>query len=906
MLVGRAEEQERIAALLRRASAQEGGGLVLRGEAGIGKSALLDHAAQRADGMLVLRATGVEAESTLAYAALHQLVHPVLDHVDALPAPQADALRTALGLAAGARPQPFLVSVAALTLLSEAADSVLCLVDDAQWCDGPSLDVFSFVSRRLDTEAVAMLLAVREDTPIAGVPELRLSGLTADEAAELLGDRVGAAVRAQFVASTGGNPLALLELPTTLGRVGMLAGEPVPLIGKLEHAFRERIRRLPAPGRTVLLLAAADGTGRRGTIRRAARLLDADAGLLDADELAHLLRTDSDTVTFRHPLIRSAIYHGAPAGQRRRAHQALADALAGDDAAADRRAWHRAKAAQEPDETVASDLERSAAQALRRSGYAAGAAALERSAELSPAEPDRARRLVGAAAAAWRGGATVAALALLDRVDALAPEESVSLRVRFLRGEIELRTGAPADSLAVLLPAAADAVRLDQRLALRMLLLAREAAYSSGREDGLAELAAIVARLSAFEAPDDAMIARALRSGPVMAARDQAPAVATGRDQAPAVATDLARLAELSDPELLLTAGGIALWVGDYPEARRLRSKAVARARTLGAAGTLALALEYVVPEETELGRFGAAEAYAEEGRRLALETGRRNSAALHRAFLAHLAGLRGREEEAAALAEAAIAEAVRRSLVKVADIALRAKGLCALAARRPADALAAYAVLDGSGPVPGSPSRALSAAPDHIEAAVRTDTDHPVPDLLVPYQEWAAAAGSPHLRALATRAAALLAKPSVAPALYEEALALHATATRPFDHARTELLYGEFLRRERLRGQARAHLRAALDTFNRLGAPVWARRAETELRATGETARERGPNALETLTPQELQIVAAVRDGATNREVASQLFISPRTVDYHLGKVFRKLNVSSRRDLMRLATDGP
>jgi DNA-binding CsgD family transcriptional regulator len=883
VLVGRAAEQAIIDETLRQARGQQGAGLVVRGEPGIGKSALLEYAAEQAGDMLILRATGVEAESALAYAALDQLLRPLLKHVDTLPEPQADALRTALGLAAGAETQPFLVSAAALTLLSEAGRPVLCLVDDAQWCDGPSLDTFAFVARRLDAEAVAMLVATRADAGVQGVPELRLAGLSADDAAALLGDRVGAAVREQFVASTGGNPLALIELPTTIGRLGMHLAEPVPLVGRLEQAFRERTRKLSAPARTVLLLAAADGTGRRAPIRRAALSLQADAGLLDTEELARLVRVDGDAVVFRHPLIRSAIYHGAPAHLRRAAHRALAEALTGDEA--DRRAWHRAKAAEEPDEEVASELERSAEQALRRSGYAAGAAALERAAELSVAESDRARRLVGAAAAAWRGGDTVAALALLDQVeDALG----VSLQVRFLRGEIELRTGAPADSLAILLPAAADAVPDDPRLALRMLLLAREAAYSSDSVGELSAIDSIVLLLPEFDRPDDALIALSLRSRPTI----------TARDQAPAVAEELARLAELTDPELLLTAGGIALWVGDFPEARRLRAKAVARARALGAAGTLALALEYVVPEETELGRFGSAEACAEEGRRLALETGRRNSAALHRAFLAQLAGLRGREDEAAQLAEEAIAEAVSRNLVKVADIALRAKGLCALAARRPDDALIAFAQLDGSGPLPGTPSRALSAAPDHIEALVRTDDAVRGKELLAPYQAWAEASGSPHLRALATRAEALLAPE--ADDLYQAALALHANASRPFDHARTELLYGEFLRRERLRGQARTHLRAALDTFNRLGAPVWARRAETELRATGETARERGPNAVETLTPQELQIAEAVRDGATNREVASQLFISPRTVDYHLGKIFRKLNVSSRRDLMR------
>jgi DNA-binding CsgD family transcriptional regulator len=899
VLVGREVEQKSLEEMLARARDHQGTGLVVRGEPGIGKSALLGYAAERAAGLRVLRAVGVEAESTLAYAALHQLLLPILDRLDALPEPQAAALRTAFGLSAGEPTQPFLVSVAALTLLSEAGP-VLCLVDDAHWCDGPSLDAFAFVARRLDAEAVCLLIAARDGegrvVDAAGMAELHLPGLDDAAAATLLGDRISPALRDRFVASTGGNPLALIELPTATGRLAVPGAmqEPAPLAGKLERAFLDRTRRLSAPARTVLLVAAADGSGRREPIARAAAGLGVAADLLDAEDLATQLRVEADTVAFRHPLIRSAVYHGASATARRDAHRALAEALTGDDAQADRRAWHRAKAAEGPDEQVAGELEQTAAKALRRSGYAAAVAALERSAELSPAQQDRARRLAAAAAAAWRGGDTGAALALLDRTDELPPGlPAVAVHVRHLRGEIELRTGAPADALAILVPAAADAADVDQPLALRILLLAREAAYSSGETAALADIDRTVARLSTFDRPDDALLARALLFRPTVARPDQAPAVAE----------ELARLDHLDDPDLLLTAGGIALWVGDHAAARRLRAKAVARARALGAAGTLALALEYLVPEETERGQFGAAEALAEEGRRLALETGRRNSAALHGAYLANLAGLRGRDREAEELAEQAVAEGVSRSLIKVTDVALRAKGLAALAARRPEDALTAFAMLIGKGAMPVSPSRSIGATPDYIEAAVRSGNGEQAAAALRPYLVWSEASTAPGLPALAARCQALLATTDSAQAHYEEALALHSATIRPFDHARTQLLYGEFLRREKQRTQARTQLRAAMDTFNRLGAPVWARRAETELRATGETARERNPNALLELTPQELQIAQAVGEGATNREIASQLFISPRTVDYHLGKVFRKLNISSRRELIRLST---
>ncbi|GAB2846519.1 helix-turn-helix transcriptional regulator [Lentzea nigeriaca] len=878
MIVGRHAELAVIDRLIDRARGGSGGGLVVRGEAGIGKSTLLGRAYAEARDLRVLRVVGVESESQFAYAALHQLLSPVLDRVDRLPEPQAAALGAAFGRGGSDELQPFLVSMAALTLLSDLADEqpVLCVVDDAHWSDAASLDVFLFVARRLEAESIALLVAVRDDEgrtiDAAGVPELRLGGLDLAAARTLLGDRVSPLLLEQLVTSTGGNPLALIELADLSPHEVMQA--PVPLASRLEQVFLARIRKLGPELGTVLLLAAAAGPAGRELVRTAAAQLGVDRHL-DSPEAGQILH-DLD---FRHPLMRSAVYHGAAAADRLAAHRALADA---DTERTDRWAWHRAKAVEGPDEEVAAALESSAAQAIRRSGHLAAAAALERAAELSPSTEDTQRRLVAAADAWWRGGDTTSALDSLDRVED-------SAEVLYLRGSIELRAGSPSDAVALLVSAALAAS--DPHRTLQIVTLAREAAYTAVRPEVLDALASRLAQLPQFTDETDRLLARLLRAF-----------IGTRMDheQAVEVADLLAEAERFEDPELLLTAGGMAWAVGQYALSARLRQKAVARARAAGAAGTLALTLEYVVPDEISRGRFASAEAFADEGFRLAVETGRRNSASLHQAFLSMLAGLRGRTAEAVALAEQTMTEAVSRSLVKVADTAQRALGLMALADRRHEDALAVFAKLDGSGPEPGSPVMAVSAIPDHVEAAVRAGLTPT--GLLDRYLTWVDTVSSVELQALAERTLALLATdPDAADAHYAEALRLHATTERPFDHARTELLYGEFLRRERRRTQSRRHLRSAMDTFTRLGTPVWAERARVELRATGETARRQEPGRTAELTPQELQVARSVSLGATNREVAAQLFVSPRTVDYHLRKVFRKLGITSRRELMRL-----
>ncbi len=874
MLQGRGAEQAAIDRLLEAVCTGEGGGLVLRGEPGIGKSALLAYAGQRAADLRVLRAVGVAQESMLAYATLQSLLRPVLGAAERLPGPQARALRAAFGLEEGEPSDRFLIAMAALTLLSEVAGEkpVVCLIDDLQWTDRPSAEALAFVGRRLEAEPVAMLAANREgeglDVDMAGMPELHLTGLDSDAAMALLdsrwGPRLTPAVRDRLVHATGGNPLALLELPGSLSG-WQLAGrdplpEPLPLSEELIRVFRERARRREPEVQTLLLLAAAEGSGQLATIRRAADRLQLDPAPLESRDLTDLVSLEGGTVLFRHPLVHAAIYQGVSPFARREAHRALAEALEGDETQADRRAWHRGQAAPGPDEEAAGLLERSAARALRRSGYAAAAGALDRAAELSLADEDRARRLVAAAGASWDGGDTVKARGYLDRAERLAPGRTATrLDLRHLRGLIEMSAGIPADGLAILLQAARDAVHLDTRRAVHLLLAAREATFQSGDEDAVHEIDRLVAVLPSGEDPDEVLVTRLFRFL-VHRMRGEGSTVTSGY---------LARTEELDDPELLARTGGIVWGLGDHALGRRLRARAVARAR-----------------------------AYADEGRRLALEVGRPNSACLHLGSLAEIAALRGREQDARRLAEDTLAEATERRLGKAIVAARRAIGMLALATGQAEQALEQFAALAGS----GYRGTALPTIPDLVEAAVRAGRAERSHEPLSRYLAWAEAVRSTELGALAERSRALLASGEDANRRFQGALRQHARTDRPLEHARTELLYGEYLRRERRRVEARPHLRIALETFERLGAPIWAERARRELRATGETARKRNRGTLDQLTPQELHVVRMISQGLTNREAAAQLFLSPRTVDYHLRQVFSKLGITSRAELIRAA----
>ncbi|HEY0449674.1 helix-turn-helix transcriptional regulator [Actinophytocola sp.] len=891
MLHGRAKEQAAVGALLTEARAGAGGALVLRGEPGIGKSALLDHAAAHAAGMRVLRTAGVEPELDLGHATMHRLLLPLLDGVGRLPPAQADALDAVFGRSRAPAPDRFLVALATLTLLSDAAQDrpLLCLVDDAHWADRPSLDVLAFAARRVGAEPIALVVAARSDAhragPLAGLPELPLAGLDRASARLLLGERGGTPADEDLLLRTAaGNPLALRELPAGIPAGGP-TGEPLPLVDRLQEAFLDRLRHHGAGARRLLLLAAADGTGRPAVLLRAAAT---EPGAI-LDELGDLLVTSGSTVAFGHPLVRSAVYHAASPAERRAAHLALAAALAPDPADQDRRAWHLGQAADGPDETVAAELERAAERAIRRAGPAAAASALARAAELTPPGPDRARRLTAAAAASWHGGDAARAVDRLDLAEAQAPASRTSIAM--LRALIELRAGNPADALRLLRPVAADALRAGPATAIELLMLFGEAGYHADDAEAWREVTDAVERMPLTgDDPDHALLRLARAVGRVRLGAP--PGLADG---------DLAAVEQLTDPGRLCWAGGMVWGLGDRARSRWLRRRAMERATAVGAIGTLAWVLEFVVVDELAAGRLRAAEAHADEGHRHAVETGQPNLGCWFRGVLATLAALRGREADARELADEVLADAVGRNLVAATALANRALGLLDLAAGRAEQAVGHFRPLDG----PAHPGLVLQNVPDFVEAAYRLDRPEQAAEPLGRYTRWAEATGSPDLRALAARCQALSGVGDVEDA-FRRALALHPVGEQPLERARTQLLFGEYLRRVRRKSDAKAQLRAARTTFKHLGATAWANRAGDELRATGETAADPTPDALAALTPQELRIATAVADGATNREVAAQLFLSTRTVDYHLRKVFQKTGISARGELIRLTLSGP
>jgi DNA-binding CsgD family transcriptional regulator/tetratricopeptide (TPR) repeat protein len=902
-LVGREAEQAEIEGVLCRARAGRGGGAVLWGEPGIGKTALLDHAAAQAAGMRVLYTAGVEPEAGLGYSALHRMLRPVLDGVGALPGPQANALEVVLGQATGPAPDRFLVALGVLSLLSAVADDpVLCLVDDLHRVDPPSREVLLFVARRLDAEPIAMVMATRPDgrADIDGLHDIRLAGLDPAAARTLLEPGLSPGAQERVLAATGGNPLALRELSTSA--IGFSDG-PAPIATGLRWAFLERARHHAAPAQRLLLLIAADGTGAVPVLGRAAAASGVHGVPGPAlDDLADLVEVRDATVTFRHPLMRAAVYHEASPAERRAAHRALAAALDGEPTCADRRAWHLGQATEGVDEEVAAELERSAQRAQHRAGPAAVAAALTRAAELTAPGAVRAGRLVRAGRAWWDGGDLAAATRRLTEAEReVAAGSPAAVDLAALRALIELRAGVPSEAVELLRPVVAAALAGERRGAIEVLMLLGEASYHADSARGWADVAENVEQLGPTgDGPRDALT-RLVR-GTVR--------VRGGRD-AGLAPDDLDAVERLvTDPRELCWAGGLCYGLGEQERGRRLRRAAMVRARSLGAVGTLAWVLSYVVSDGIAMGRYDLAEAHADEGRRHADETGQPNLDLWFLGSLATIAAVRGREGEARDLAATVLAGASVRDLAAPLFLARRALGLLDLAAGRWA---AAMEHLRPAAPLDNShPGLMIANIGDLVEAAVRCGRADEVAVPLRSFLRWADATRSPSPGAIAARCRAMRTSGPAAEAEFRTALAAHDRGGWPLEQARTQLLLGEHLRRERRRADARVPLRAALATFERLGAPAWADRAREELRATGEAAAG-APAAnvsvptLAQLTPQELRIALAVGEGASNREVAAGLFLSPRTVDYHLRKIFQKTSISSRSDLIRmvLATAG-
>ena len=899
-LRGRDAECAALDVLLDAARGGENRTVVLRGEAGVGKSALLEYAIGSAQDFRVLRSVGVESEMELAFASLHQLCARILDRRGGVPGPQRNALEVAFGLDSGPPPDRFLVGLATLSLLAEIADErpLLCVIDDAQWLDGASAFAFAFVARRLLADPIVLVFAVREPSEVpqfAGLPELLLGGLSDDDARVLLDStlpgRLDERVRDRIVAESRGNPLALLELPRGL-TPGELAGgfalpDARPLTDRIERSFLRQVRSLPPDSQRLLVVAAAEPFGDVSLLWRAADRLVLGPETAAPAESAGLLELGT-LVRFRHPLVRSSVYRAASQSDRQEAHRALAESIDADTDP-DRRAWHRAQAAAGPDEDVAIELERSADRAQARGGIAAAAAFLARATELTLDPARRGARALAAAQAKLNAGAPETAQQLLSTAELAALDDVQGARLQRLRAQIAFALRRGNDAPPLLLDAAKRLSSLDPALARETCLEALAAAIFAGGgvsgEDVLhvVRAAPVTSKPAATDLLLDGLATRVTEGYPaaVPALRDALESFRRDDGTSPAANRWL----------WLACRVAADLWERDIWD--ELAARGVRRARETGALNVLPIANNYRAGVHVHAGEYTEALALLEEASAITEAT---HTAQLVRAKQM-VAAYRGNESEALGLIEAG-----RR------DATASGQGM-ALSMNESADAV----LLNGLGRY----GEALAAAEracavddlslyamgliELIEAAARAGDLRTGVTALERLSERTRASGTDWALGMESRSRALLTDDPSAEPLYREAVERLAGGRLAPHLARAQLVYGEWLRRQNRRVDAREQLRAAHDTFNGIGAEAFAERAGRELRATGETARGRTDDTLGVLTPQEAQIARLAREGLSNPEIGARLFISPRTVQYHLRKVFLKLDLTSRNQLARI-----
>ncbi|HTX09124.1 MAG TPA: LuxR C-terminal-related transcriptional regulator [Solirubrobacteraceae bacterium] len=904
MLLGREAERRVVDELLQSARTGSSAVLVLRGEAGIGKTSLLGYAESRAAGMTVLRSVGIEAEHELPFAGLHQLVRPCLGLLDRLPPPQATALRGAFGLSFDVVENPFLVSLGLLSLLAEKCEEapVLCLIDDAQWLDRPSQAALEFAARRLDADPIAVLMAARTQEPnhleSSGLPQLELVGLDDDAAGLLLRSRFEQPAAEEVVRlllrTAHGNPLALLELPAGL-TAGQLGGaEPIvgppPAHGALEQAFRARVAALPPAVRAALLLAAAEQTGDLQTLERALELSGVSVSALAAAQDAGLVRVNG-ALEFRHPLVRSAVYGSASHSERRTAHETLAAVL--EDPVSS--AWHVALMSDRADEAIAVQLDGAGANAVARGAHATAAAAFERAAELSEDPSRKGQRLLWAAQTSLAAGRSQAALALVDRAEPLVQDRVEASELGVVRAAVSMREGSPDQTFSLARTAALALGQREPERALEMVSLMIWAAATGGwAASGLPDAHAMLAQISGG-GPRRAFMgtmldgAMALLHGDTVAAGDLfADALTQAGGQS-------------SDVIVTQLAGLVGQWIADFAPARDRFARVVAQRRADGLLTELAGSLPLLAIGEMCTGHLQAASEATVEGLELLHQLGYEQDEISYLALQAWAASLVGNEQECRELAESALQRGLATGVGWATGEAHLALGLLELGLGDAGEAIGHFEQLD---PGPFPPTMVL-ATPEFIDAALRLGEPERARLALERFEAWAAVSRTPLVAGMLVRCRGVMADDAEqADLLFREALRHHDLRMNPYERARTQLAYGERLRRDRRRVEARIQLRAALATFEGLGAGLWAERARGELRATGETARKRDPSTIDTLTPQELRVARLVAAGASNKRVAEQLFLSRRTVEYHLGKVFVKLGVNSRLELTQIQFD--
>jgi DNA-binding CsgD family transcriptional regulator len=912
MLLDRRAEKDELDRVLGAVREGLSGVLVLRGEAGIGKTMLLEYAVESAADMQVARSVGIESEMELGFAGLHQLLVPFLAGIERLPGPQRHALGSALGLVDHVPVDRFLVGLGVLTLLADAATDrpLLCVVDDAHWLDQASTEALGFVARRLFADRVAILFGLREPAErrvgLDGLSEMHIGGLPQREARELLASvatgRLDKRVGDRVVSETGGNPLALLELGVEL-TPGELSGgsrlpEPLPLGGRLEERFLARVRMLPADAQTLLLLAAAEPSGDPALLWRAAEGLGLGR---EAEELAAFdrLLVFTPRVAFRHPLMRSAVYQGASPSARRRVHGVLA--VASDrELDADRRAWHLATATVSPDEQVASELESSADRARRRGGWAAAAACLTRAADLTPDEHRRAVRRLHAGQAELAGGTPAVAAGLLEHAmpwlsDPLDRAEAKRLeaRVRFAGGECRAIPG-------MLLEAARALTAIDVTRARETLIEALSASFFAGHYAGDARTSEIARAARGTPRPPEGPESSSdlLLDGVALLHHDYGAGVRLlkraleGLLEDGAAGTEAPRFTDLG----CMVAGELR----DDEAMQSLTSRVLGLARARGDLMATIVALAFQVLTEVHAGRLGAGEAALAEGREISAATG--NVGVFGSAGIIELMILtwRGDERPAREAAAAVTREVTGRGMGGHLNYVRAFMIVLELAHGN-------YQAASNTGQTVYEEDPfwfGTSILPDLIEAAVRSGERGLAAAAAERLSDRAPASGTALAHGLLARSLALLADDRDAERYYIEAIDhLRRSRTAP-ESARARLLYGEWLRRRGRRRDARNELRRAQEMFDAMRIGAFAERARIELLATGEHARQRKVETCDELTAQEAQIARLASDGHSNREIAAQLFISPSTVAYHLRKIFRKLDVNTRTRLRRALVD--
>ncbi len=904
-LLDRRVERGAVDRVLDRARAGNSAVLVVHGEPGIGKTVVLDYAASRASAsdLRVVRAWGVESELELAYAGLHQLCMPLLGRLDQLPGPQRDALAVAFGMREGPAPDRFLVGLAVLSLLAATAEDqpLACVVDDAQWLDRASAQCLAFAARRLLAEPIALIFAVRGpggDPELAGLPGLTLPGLRSADAGTLLagavGGRLDAEVRDRIVAETRGNPLALLQLPRGLGPAQLAGGfwlpDSRPLASRIEDSFLRQFESLPRETQRLLLTAAADPTGSMTLLWRAGESQGIPADAAGPAQAAGLVELGA-RVHFAHPLVRSAVYQAASAGDRREAHRVLAEAT-DPEADPDRRAWHRSHAAVGPDEQVATELERSAWRAQARGGLAAAAAFLERAAVLTPDLGQRAERMLAAAQAKVQAGAFEAAGQLLGMAEAASLDGFQRARVDLLRAQLAFAANRGRDASPLLLRAAQRLEPIDAGLARETYLDALNAALFAGRlavPGGTPQ--EVAAAGSAAPRPPDPPRAHDLLLDGMAVNFSQGYAAGAPLVRRALSAFDREKSAEEGLRWLWMACiAAVLLWDDDRWDT--FSSRHVRLTRDAGALSELPLALIQRAYVLLFAGELAAAASLVEEVQVVTEATGTRIAPYGDLC----LAALRGREAEFSILATATKEEAVQRGegigigLTDWATAVLH-NGLGHYQnAMQVAETASAY-LADVS-------ASATWGLVELVEAAVRCGLPERAADALRRLSESTSASGSDWGLGVEARSRALLSEGETADRLYREAIERLGRTRMGAEAARAHLVYGEWLRRENRRTDAREQLRVAHEMLTDMGMEGFADRARRELLATGETVRKRTVDTLTDLTAQEAQIAKLARDGRTNPKIGSQLFISPRTVEWHLGNVFTKLGITTRKDL--------